>query len=102
MLLARRLPNRWVLTRTDTRTITTCLPAFKPSPAQAAILNAMKTHNIIVSARPGSGKTAIAQGAAIENPDKAIGVSTFSKNLQVENSHRMRPYPWAKPFTFHG
>ena len=34
---------------------------FKPSPEQQAIVDAARTQNVVVSARPGSGKTATAE-----------------------------------------
>jgi hypothetical protein len=75
---------------------------FKPSPAQLAIVEACKTHNVMVSARPGSGKTATAEAIVRANPSTRIAVITYSKRLQLDTQKRLEGYRNADVFTFHG
>ncbi|KAF5687510.1 p-loop containing protein [Fusarium denticulatum] len=58
--------------------------------------------NVVVSARPGSGKTATIEAIAAAHPDKRIGSILFSKRLQSETSHRLRKYHNSDVYTFHG
>ncbi|KAF5700521.1 P-loop containing protein [Fusarium globosum] len=58
--------------------------------------------NVVVSARPGSGKTATIEAIAAAHPDKRIGSILFSKRLQSETSHRLKKYHNSDVYTFHG
>lgn len=71
------------------------------SSEQLAIVERARTHNIVVSARPGSGKTATAEAIVAANPDKSIAVLTYSKRLQIETSKRLKQYPKCSTYTFH-
>ncbi|KAH7036040.1 P-loop containing nucleoside triphosphate hydrolase protein [Microdochium trichocladiopsis] len=73
------------------------------SAEQLAIVERAKTHNVVVSARPGSGKTATAEAIAASNPDKSIAVLTYSRRLKNDTAKRMKEkYPGCDVFTFHG
>jgi hypothetical protein len=56
----------------------------------------------VVSARPGSGKTATIEAIAAAHPDQRIGSILFSKRLQNETSRRLERYHNSDVFTFHG
>lgn len=58
--------------------------------------------NVVVSARPGSGKTAAAEAIISAYPKLRVALATFSKSLERENSRRLYIYPNCKTFTFHG
>ncbi|KAK0461118.1 P-loop containing nucleoside triphosphate hydrolase protein [Desarmillaria tabescens] len=75
---------------------------FRPSVGQTAVVNYLKTHNVMVSARPGAGKTATAEAVVQANPYTPITVITYSKRLQVDTKKRLRRYPLVDVFTFHG
>jgi superfamily I DNA/RNA helicase len=75
---------------------------FVPSPEQCAIVEALRTQNVIVSARPGAGKTATAEAIVAANPDCSVAVITYSKRLQLETTHRLKEYPGCDVYTFHG
>ncbi|KAK0238612.1 P-loop containing nucleoside triphosphate hydrolase protein [Armillaria nabsnona] len=79
-----------------------CKRKFKPSVEQTAIVNHLKTHNVMVSARPGAGKTATAEAVAQANPNTPIAVVTYSKRLQLDTQRRFQSYPLVDIFTFHG
>ncbi|SJL03440.1 uncharacterized protein ARMOST_06795 [Armillaria ostoyae] len=79
-----------------------CKRKFKPSVEQTAIVNHLKTHNVMVSARPGAGKTATAEAVAQANPNTPIAVVTYSKRLQLDTQRRFQSYPLVDVFTFHG
>ena len=74
---------------------------FKPSPEQAEVVKCLKTHNVVVSARPGSGKTATAEALAMENPNVPIAVITYSKRLQLDTEKRLEKYTEVDTYTFH-
>ncbi|KAK0488696.1 P-loop containing nucleoside triphosphate hydrolase protein [Armillaria novae-zelandiae] len=75
---------------------------FEPSVEQIAIVNHLKTHNVVVSASPGAGKTATAEAVAQANPNALIAVVTYSKRLQLDTQRRFQSYPLVDVFTFHG
>ncbi|KAG7449540.1 P-loop containing nucleoside triphosphate hydrolase protein [Guyanagaster necrorhizus] len=75
---------------------------FIPSVGQTAIVNHLKTHNVMVSARPGAGKTATAEAVVQANPSTPIAVVTYSKRLQLDTQKRLQNYPLVDVFTFHG
>ncbi|KPM46451.1 hypothetical protein AK830_g202 [Neonectria ditissima] len=77
-------------------------PPFIPSHEQQKVVKLCSTQNVIVSARPGSGKTATAEAIVAAYPDKRVAVLTYSKKLQLETSRRLHPYPNCDVFTFHG
>ncbi|KAH6608360.1 hypothetical protein Trco_001706 [Trichoderma cornu-damae] len=58
--------------------------------------------NVVVSARPGSGKTATAEAIAAAHPDKRIAVILYSKSLQLETQRRLLAYPNCESLTYHG
>ncbi|KAE9976029.1 hypothetical protein BLS_002279 [Venturia inaequalis] len=72
-----------------------------PSPEQQAIVRLSQSQNVVVSARPGSGKTATAEAIVAANPDLRIAVITYSKNLQLETARRLDDYPACDVYTFH-
>jgi superfamily I DNA/RNA helicase len=80
-------------------TATSC---FKPSPEQVEVVKWMKTHNVVVSARPGAGKTATAEALAMENPELPIAVITYSKRLELDTEKRLKKYAKVDTYTFHG
>lgn len=55
----------------------------------------------MVSARPGSGKTAMAEAIAAQYPHLRIAFSVFLKLLQLENERRLQNYPNTEVFTMH-
>lgn len=75
--------------------------SFTPSKEQQEIAELCSTKNVVVSARPGSGKTATAEAIVAAYPDKRVAVLTYSKRLQLETYRRLRFYPNCKVFTFH-
>ena len=75
---------------------------FKPSPEQEEVVKWLKTHNVVVSARPGAGKTATAEALAMENREVPIAVVTYSKRLQVDTQKRLEKYARVDTYTFHG
>ncbi|KAM0346789.1 hypothetical protein ACHAPU_005129 [Fusarium lateritium] len=76
--------------------------SFIPSSQQLEIAKLCAVQNVVVSARPGSGKTATIEAIAAAYPDKKIGSILFSKRLQSETSHRLKKYHNSDVFTFHG
>ena len=75
---------------------------FKPSAEQEEVVKWLKTHNIVVSARPGAGKTATAEALAMENCEVPIAVITYSKRLKLDTQMRLKKYTWVDTYTFHG
>ena len=75
---------------------------FKPSPEQEEVVRWLKTHNVVVSARPGAGKTATAEALAMENREVPIAVITYSKRLQLDTQKRLEKYTSVDTYTFHG
>ncbi|KIM25256.1 hypothetical protein M408DRAFT_74647 [Serendipita vermifera MAFF 305830] len=57
---------------------------------QAVVASVTKGHNVVVSARPGSGKTATATYVAEKNRNKPILVLTYSKSLQLKTERDMK------------
>ncbi|KAF1919805.1 P-loop containing nucleoside triphosphate hydrolase protein [Ampelomyces quisqualis] len=76
--------------------------AFIPSPEQQAIVELCHTQNVVVSARPGAGKTATAEAIVAADPNKPIAIITYSKRLQLGTATRLSAYPECDVFTFHG
>ncbi|KAF5014020.1 hypothetical protein FDECE_1 [Fusarium decemcellulare] len=77
-------------------------PSFEPSPQQQEIVELSRKQNVVVSARPGSGKPATAEAIVVANPDKQVGVFTYSRELQQSTHKRLRKYGNCRVFTFHG
>lgn len=75
---------------------------FLPSLEQKGVIDALKTHNVVVTACPGAGKTATIEGLVKENPDTPVAVITYSKRLKIETEKRLRKYDRVDVFTFHG
>lgn len=73
-----------------------------PSNEQKAIVELCRTQNVVVSARPGAGKTATAEAIIAANPDRPIAIITYSKRLQLDTAKRLNAYLWSDVFTFHG
>ncbi|QDS73261.1 hypothetical protein FKW77_004653 [Venturia effusa] len=78
----------------------TCRPLI-PSLEQQTIVKLSQTQNVIVSARPGSGKTATAEAIVAANPNRCIAVITYSKRLQQETARRLEGYSACDVYTFH-
>ncbi|KAL6694160.1 P-loop containing nucleoside triphosphate hydrolase protein [Trichoderma pleuroticola] len=76
-------------------------PSFVLSPEQHNIVKLCAEQNVVVSARPGSGKTAMAEAIAAHYPHLRIGFSVYLKILQLENERRLKKYPNAEVFTIH-
>lgn len=72
------------------------------SAEQQAIIGLSRTQNVVVSARPGAGKTATAELIIAANPDWPIAIITYSKRLQLETARRLENHPACDVFTFHG
>ncbi|KAL7940126.1 P-loop containing nucleoside triphosphate hydrolase protein [Trichoderma barbatum] len=75
--------------------------SFTPSHEQLEVVKLCRVQNVVVSARPGSGKTATAEAIVAAYPDKRVAVLTYSKRLQLETSHRLHSYSNCDVFTFH-
>lgn len=73
-----------------------------PSAEQQEIVKLSRTQNVVVSARPGTGKTATAEAIVEANADRNVAVVTYSKRLQLETDKRLDSYPHVDVFTFHG
>ncbi|KAF2796257.1 P-loop containing nucleoside triphosphate hydrolase protein [Melanomma pulvis-pyrius CBS 109.77] len=76
--------------------------AFTPSTEQQAIVELCRMQNVVVSARPGAGKTATARAIVAANPDLPIAIITYSKRLQLDTARRLDAYPGRDVFTFYG
>ncbi|KAF4435684.1 p-loop containing nucleoside triphosphate hydrolase [Fusarium acutatum] len=76
--------------------------AFKLSSQQLRIAKLCADQKVVVSARPGSGKTATIEAIAAAHSDKRIGSILFSKRLQSGTSHRLKKYHNSDVYTFHG
>ncbi|KAI8717117.1 DNA helicase [Fusarium sp. LHS14.1] len=76
-------------------------PTFTPSNDQQKIAKLCRTKNVVVSARPGSGKTATAEAIIAAHPGLRVLVLTYSKRLQLETLRRLQPYPNCEVYTFH-
>ncbi|TFK52909.1 P-loop containing nucleoside triphosphate hydrolase protein [Heliocybe sulcata] len=74
---------------------------FTPSAEQAAIVARSRTHNVVVSAKPGAGKTATARAIVDAYPDSRVAVITYSKHLQLSTQAKL-VRTRARAFTFHG
>ncbi|KAK3398452.1 P-loop containing nucleoside triphosphate hydrolase protein [Sordaria brevicollis] len=75
--------------------------SFTPSKEQQEIAELCRTKNVVVSARPGSGKTATAEAIVAAHPGKRVAVLTYSKRLQLETQRRLRSYSNCEVLTFH-
>lgn len=73
-----------------------------PSAEQQAIVRLSRIQNVVVSARPGAGKTATAELIVAANPNRPIAVITYSKRLQLETYRRLENLPACDVYTFHG
>lgn len=76
-------------------------PVFVPSLEQQKVVKLCAVQNVVVSARPGSGKTAVAEAIIAAYPELRAAVMTFSNPLNLENSNRLCDYTNCKTFTFH-
>ncbi|KAI0889382.1 P-loop containing nucleoside triphosphate hydrolase protein [Annulohypoxylon maeteangense] len=76
--------------------------SFIPSAEQQAIVELSRLQNVVVSARPGAGKTATAEAIVRANPGLAVAVVTYSKRLQLETARRLEGYGMCDVYTFHG
>ncbi|KAI0868744.1 P-loop containing nucleoside triphosphate hydrolase protein [Hypoxylon argillaceum] len=74
---------------------------FTPSSEQLEVVKLCSTQNVVVSARPGSGKTATAEAIVAAYPDKRVAILTYSKRLQLETYRRLCLYRNCDVFTFH-
>ncbi|KAL7932898.1 P-loop containing nucleoside triphosphate hydrolase protein [Trichoderma chlorosporum] len=76
-------------------------PSFLPSPEQQNVVKLCAEQNIVISARPGSGKTATAEAIVAEYPYLRTGAFVYTKALQLENERRFEGYPNFKAYTMH-
>ncbi|KAL2890371.1 hypothetical protein HOO65_020913 [Ceratocystis lukuohia] len=76
---------------------------FVPSEEQKRIVELSKDHNVLVSARPGSGKTSTAEAlVAGAGPSERIAILTYSRRLCVETKKRLEKYSSScSVLTFH-
>ncbi|UKZ54234.1 hypothetical protein TrVGV298_008041 [Trichoderma virens] len=74
---------------------------FIPSPEQLKVVQLCAEQNVVVSARPGSGKTATAEAIVAAYPHLRTGAFVYTKLLQLETDRRFKKYPNAKAFTMH-
>ncbi|TFB00535.1 hypothetical protein CCMA1212_007640 [Trichoderma ghanense] len=74
---------------------------FVPSPEQQKVVKLCTEHNVVVSARPGSGKTATAEAIVAAYPHLRVAVLCYSKALQLDTQRRLNKYPNVEAFTFH-
>ncbi|KAL7911603.1 P-loop containing nucleoside triphosphate hydrolase protein [Trichoderma velutinum] len=74
---------------------------FILSSEQQNVVDLCTEKNVVVSARPGSGKTAIAEAIVAHYPHLRIAVSVYLKILQLENERRLKQYPNARVFTIY-
>ncbi|KAL7804678.1 P-loop containing nucleoside triphosphate hydrolase protein [Trichoderma aethiopicum] len=74
---------------------------FVPSPEQQKVVKLCIEHNVVVSARPGSGKTATAEAIVAAYPHLRVAVLCYSKGLQLDTQRRLSKYPNVEAFTFH-
>ncbi len=74
---------------------------FVPSAEQLAVVELCSLQNVVVSARPGAGKTATAEAIVAADPTRPIAVLTYSKRLQLDTAYRLYQYPESDVFTFH-
>ncbi|KAL5601186.1 uncharacterized protein BROUX77_005435 [Berkeleyomyces rouxiae] len=79
-------------------------PRFVPSKEQQRIVELSKDHHVLVSARPGSGKTATAEAVVAGSaPGERIAILTYSKRLSLETKKRLDKYQnKCSVYTFHG
>jgi superfamily II DNA or RNA helicase len=75
---------------------------LNPSPEQLEVVKWLETHNIVVSARPGAGKTATAEALVQDYRNAPVAVITYLKRLQLETQKRLRDYGGVDTYTFHG
>ncbi|CAI6332736.1 unnamed protein product [Periconia digitata] len=75
---------------------------FVPSAGQQAIVHTCRTHNVIVSARPGTGKTATAEAIVAAYPNERHTILLYNKGLQIDTAARLDKYSNARSSTFHG
>lgn len=94
--------KRCVVRGIATNNTTTSRKTFIPSIEQQAVVELCRTQNVVVSARPGAGKTATAKAIVAANLDIPIAIVTYSKRLQLDTARRLEEYPWSDVFTFHG
>jgi superfamily II DNA or RNA helicase len=73
----------------------------EPSSEQKAVVDALRDSNVIVSARPGSGKTTTAKAVVEANPESRILILTYSKRLQRETRKYLKGNKRVDVFTFH-
>ncbi|KAL7619858.1 hypothetical protein AAE478_010403 [Parahypoxylon ruwenzoriense] len=74
---------------------------FIPSPEQKKIAESSRTGNVIVSARPGSGKTATAHAIIEANPTACILIIVYNRKLREETAKRLKEYPTCEVYTYH-
>ncbi|CAL3970714.1 unnamed protein product [Diplocarpon coronariae] len=73
-----------------------------PSAEQQMIVKLSQIQNVVVSARPGAGKTATAELIVAANPNRLTVLLTYSKRLQLETARRLESHQACDVFTFHG
>lgn len=73
-----------------------------PSAEQQAIVDLSRSQNVVVSARPGAGKTATAEAIVAANSERPIAIITYSKRLQIETARRLARHTACDVYTFHG
>ncbi|KAI1499856.1 P-loop containing nucleoside triphosphate hydrolase protein [Biscogniauxia marginata] len=74
---------------------------FIPSLEQKRIAEASRTMNVVVSALPGSGKTATIWAILQENPTARLLSFVYNRSLQKEMRERFKEYPMCVFCTWH-
>ncbi|KAH0490938.1 hypothetical protein TgHK011_002384 [Trichoderma gracile] len=68
---------------------------------QQKVVKLCLENNVVVSARPGSGKTATAEAIVAAYPHLRVAVLCYSKGLQLDTQRRLNKYPNVEAMTFH-
>ncbi|KAL7807276.1 P-loop containing nucleoside triphosphate hydrolase protein [Trichoderma gracile] len=107
---AIKLPSRVPISYISSRPFTTSQSLFRgrrekrpfvPSPEQQKVVKLCLENNVVVSARPGSGKTATAEAIVAAYPHLRVAVLCYSKALQLDTQRRLNKYPNVEAMTFH-
>jgi len=73
----------------------------KISDVQKGIVEALKMSNVIVSARPGSGKTTTAGLVVKANPESKVLILTYSRRLKMRTEKELQGNENVDIHTFH-
>lgn len=68
---------------------------------QQLVVETLKHSNVVLSARPGCGKTATAIKAIQQNPDKRVLFITYTRHLRNKFAEKASPFDNVTVQTFH-